>query len=226
MYWRDTLALLRSPARLGRAVLLTVPALLCAVPAHAARWNVSLAATGLALVFGHLAVAQLLEPARIDTDDVRRASWTPFPFASLMLRHAVVPTVLGALLGAAGSTVAVLCGAGPAAWLAPAAVPALVGAGLVNACRGAARRDLLYRPAQATGGGAGNIVAFAAWYAAGPAVAVPLLALPFSAALRGGTVDSLGRAAVVGAVVAVGLFHWARVRAEKLPAQARPGRAG
>ncbi|MEW1908063.1 hypothetical protein AB0442_06330 [Kitasatospora sp. NPDC085895] len=226
VYWRDTLALLRSPARLGRAVLLTVPALLCAVPAHAARWNVSLAATGLALVFGHLAVAQLLEPARIDTDDVRRASWTPFPFAGLMLRHAVVPAVLGALLGAAGSTVAVLCGAGPAAWLAPAAVPALVGAGLVNACRGAARRDLLYRPAQATGGGAGNIVAFAAWYATGPAVAVPLLALPFSAALRGGTVDSLGRAAAVGAVVAVGLFHWARVRAEKLPAQARPGRAG
>ncbi|MCU7826512.1 hypothetical protein [Kitasatospora sp. DSM 101779] len=226
VHWRDVLGLVRSPARLGRAVLLTVPALLCAVPARTAPGSVSLAATGLALTFGHLAVAQLLEPARIDTDDVRRAFWTPYPFAGLMLRHAVVPTVLGVLLGAAGSTVAVLCGAGPAAWLAPAAVPALVGAGLVNACRGAARRDLLYRPARATGGGGGNLAAFAAWYAAGPAVAVPLLALPFSAALRSGTADSLGGAAAFGAAVAVGLLSWARVRAGKLVAQARPGRVG
>ncbi|PBC70307.1 hypothetical protein BX265_7712 [Streptomyces sp. TLI_235] len=226
VYWRDVLALLRTPARLGRAALLTVPALLCAAPAHTARGSVSLAATGLALAFGHLAVAQLLEPARIDTDDVRRAFWTPYPFAGLMLRHAVVPTVLGVLLGAAGSAVAVLCGAGPAAWLAPAAVPALVGAGLVNACRGAARRDLLYRPAGATGGGGSNLAAFAAWYAAGPAVAVPLLALPFSAALRSGTADSLSRAAAVAAVVAVAMLCWARVRAAKLPAQVRPGRIG
>ncbi|WP_199922946.1 hypothetical protein [Streptomyces sp. NRRL B-24484] len=226
VYWRDTLALLRSPARLGRAVLLTVPAMLCAVPAHTARGSLLLAATGLALSFGYLAVAQLLEPARIDTDDVRRAFWTPYPFAGLMLRHAVVPTVLGLLLGAAGSAVAVLCGAGPAAWLAPAAVPALVAAGLVNACRGAARRDLLYRPARATGGGGGNIAAFAAWYAAGPAVGVPLLVLPFSAALHSGTADSLLRTAAFGAVVAAGLLHWARARAAKLPAQAGPGRVG
>ncbi|WP_431683602.1 hypothetical protein [Kitasatospora sp. KL5] len=225
VYWRDALALLRSPARLGRAVLLTVPALLCAVPARGVPGAQASTATAVAMVFGYLAVAQLLEPARIETDDVRRSFWTPYPFAGLMLRHAVVPTVLGVLLAAAGSTVAVLCGAGPAAWLAPVAVPPLVGAALVNACRGAARRDLLYRPARATGSGANNVLSFTAWYSAGPAVAVPLLALSFSPALRHWTPGAFTQAAVISAVAALAFHWWARSRATRLPAQARPARS-
>ncbi|GJF32114.1 hypothetical protein KNE206_48140 [Kitasatospora sp. NE20-6] len=224
VYWRDALALLRSPARLGRSALLTVPALLCAVPAHGTRGVLSWAVTAVALLFGYLAVAQLLEPARIETDDVRRASWSPYPFAGLMLRHAVVPTVLGVLLGTAGAAVAVLAGAGPDAWLAPLVVPALVGAGLVNACRGAARRDLLFRPAQAAGGGTG-IIAFAGWYAAGPAVALPLLALPLSECLRTGAAAPFGRTAAVGAALAAVLLRWAWSRAGRLPRQTRPAGA-
>ncbi|MFD8478286.1 hypothetical protein [Kitasatospora sp. NPDC059673] len=224
LYWRDVLSLLRAPARVGRAVLLTVPAVLCAVLAHDTRGVLSWAVTVVALTFGYLAVAQLLEPARIETDDVRRASWSPYPFAGLMLRHAVVPTALGLLLAAAGSVAVLALGGGPTAWLAPFAVPPLVAAGLVNACRGAARQDLLYRSAGA--GGSGGVAFFTAWYAAGPAVAVPVLALPFSAALRSGSAGSLPQSLAIALTVAVALFHWAKGRAGRLPAQARPGTVG
>ncbi|GAA2102674.1 hypothetical protein GCM10009759_37410 [Kitasatospora saccharophila] len=221
LYWRDALALLRTPARLGRAVLLAVPALLCAVPAHGTRGVLSWAVTVLALLFGYLALAQLLEPARIETDDVRRSSWSPYPFAGLMLRHAVVPAVLGLVLSVAGAVAVLLLGGGATAWLAPLAVPPLIAAGLVNACRGPARRDLLYRSPQPTGGGNTGIAMFAAWYAAGPAVALPLLALPLSAALRAGTAPGLPQAALIGAVLTATLLQWARARAAALPARAR-----
>ncbi|MFJ6217286.1 hypothetical protein ACIQGZ_28735 [Streptomyces sp. NPDC092296] len=223
--WRDALALLRAPSRLGRAALLSVPASLCAVLAHSATGAALWGATALALVFGYLAVAQLLEPARVETDDVRRASWSPYPFADLMLRHAIVPVTLGVLLGLLGAAVAVLSGAGAQAWLAPAAVPALVGAGLVNACRGTGRQDLMHGGTRAPGSGAGPFL-FAAWYAAGPAVAVIVLAMPFTRALTGGSLSAVLTAALWSAALAVVLLRWARGRAGKLAAQGRSTAAG
>ncbi|MFG2698687.1 hypothetical protein [Kitasatospora sp. NPDC048407] len=225
LYWRDTLSLLRAPARLGRAVLLTVPAVFCAVLAHDTQGVLSWAVTAVALAFDYLAVAQLLEPARIETDDVRRASWSPYPFAGLMLRHAVVPTALGLALAAAGCATVLALGGGPTAWLTLVAVPPLVAAGLVNACRGAARQDLLYRSA-ASGGGSSGLAFFTAWHAAGPAVAVPVLAVPFSAALRSGSAGSLPQSVAIALTVAIALFHWAKGRAAKLPAQTRLGTVG
>ncbi|MCX4690477.1 DUF6297 family protein [Kitasatospora purpeofusca] len=219
--WRDTLALLRSPARLGRATVLSVPALLCAVLAHGATGGLSWLATAVALTFGYLAVAQLLEPARIETDDVRRASWSPYPFAALMLRHAIVPTLAGVLLGLACTGALLAAGTGPAAWLAPAAAPALVAAGLVNACRGVLRKDLMFSPSQGAGGGTGPLL-FAVWYAAGPAVGVAALTPMFSSALRGGTAVAIGEAALMAAMVAVLLLLWAQARAAKM-SRARPG---
>ncbi|MFF4344469.1 hypothetical protein ACFY00_31665 [Kitasatospora sp. NPDC001540] len=224
LYWRDTLSLLRTPARLGRAVLLAVPALLCAVPAGDTRGLLSWAVTGLALLFGYLALAQLLEPARIETDDVRRSSWSPYPFAGLMLRHAVVPTALGLLLGTAGAGAVLALGGGAQAWLAPLAVPPLVAAGLVNACRGPARNDLLYRSPQPSGGSTG-VLMFTAWYAAGPAVTVPLLALPLSVVLRGGPEAGPLPAAAFGLLLAAALLQWARLRAAALPRRARAAAA-
>ncbi|MFB6892435.1 hypothetical protein ACFCX4_24340 [Kitasatospora sp. NPDC056327] len=219
--WRDSLALLRSPARLGRATVLAVPALLCAVLAHGAAGALSWLAAAVALTFGYLAVAQLLEPARIETDDVRRASWSPYPFAALMLRHAIVPTAAGVLLGLACTAALLAAGAGAAAWLAPAAAPALVAAGLVNACRGVLRKDLMFSPAQGAGGGTGPLV-FAVWYAAGPVVGVAALTPMFSSALRGGAVVAVGKAALMAVVVAVLLLRWAYARASKM-SRARPG---
>ncbi|RPE36862.1 hypothetical protein [Kitasatospora cineracea] len=221
LYWRDTLSLLRSPARLGRAVLLTAPALLCGVLADGTRGALSWGVTALALLFGYLALAQLLEPARIETDDVRRASWSPYPFADLMLRHAVVPTALGLLLAVLGTGTVLACGGGTAAWAAPLAVPPLVAAGLVNACRGPARRDLLYRSPQPAGGSTG-LLFFTAWYAAGPAVALPVLAPPLSTALRAGTPAHLLQALLIALVLAAVLLHWARSRAAALPRLAGP----
>lgn len=219
--WRDALALLRSPARLGRALLLSVPASLCAFLAHSATGAASWSGTALGLVFAYLAVAQLLEPARIETDDVRRASWSPYPFADLMLRHAIVPTALGVALGLVGAAAAVLSGAGAQAWLAPAAVPALVGAGLVNACRGVIRQDLMLGSSQAPGAGAGPFL-FAAWYAAGPAVAVTVLTVPFTRALTGGSASAVLTAAAWSATLAAALLWWTRERAAKLTARSRP----
>ena len=47
-----------------------------------------------ALGFGYWAVAQFLEPARLETDDTRRGSWSPYPYRGLMLRHTILPTAL------------------------------------------------------------------------------------------------------------------------------------
>jgi hypothetical protein len=139
-----------------------------------------------------------------------------------MLRHAIVPTLAAVLLGLAAAAAAVLSGAGAAAWLAPAVAPALVGAGLVNACRGVIRRDLMFSASQGAGGSAGPFL-FAAWYAAGPAVAVLALTLPFSAALRADAAVSSGKAAAASAVLAVALLRWAWHRAGKLTGRSRPG---
>ncbi|KJK45756.1 hypothetical protein, partial [Saccharothrix sp. ST-888] len=107
----------------------------------------------------------------------------PYPVSDLMLRHAILPPLVGVLLGLACSLLLVLSGGGPAAWLVPAPVPPMVGAGLVHACRRVIRQDLLSSARQGAGGGAGPF-ACAAWYAAGPAVAALAPPLPFSAALR------------------------------------------
>ncbi|GAA2143508.1 hypothetical protein GCM10009760_30000 [Kitasatospora kazusensis] len=218
--WRDALALLRSPARLGRAVLLAVPATLLAFLVHSATGVASWAGTALALVFGYLAVAQLLEPARIETDDPRRASWSPYPFGELMLRHAIVPMVLGVLIGSACAVAALLCGAGAQAWLAAAVVPAMVGAALVNACRGVIRQDLMLGSSQAPGSGIGPFL-FAAWYAAGPAVAVAVLTLPFTRAFTSGTPTATVSAALWSVLVGAALLWWARERATRMTPRGR-----
>ncbi|MFE9429143.1 hypothetical protein ACFYNO_40065 [Kitasatospora sp. NPDC006697] len=215
--WRDATALLRSPARLGRAVLLTAPAMLCAVPAHSSRGPASWAAVGAALVFGYLAVAQLLEPARVETDDLRRSSWSPYRTTGLMLRHAVVPVLLGGVLAVLAALVVELAGGGPAVWLAPVLVPAFVAAGLVNACRGLPRKDLLFSPRAGAGSGFGPVV-FAGWYAAGPAVAVVVLAAPLSDALRADTAAACVPVAALALALAGVLLYWVWDRAGKLRA--------
>ncbi|MER8184356.1 hypothetical protein [Kitasatospora sp. NPDC094015] len=222
--WRDALTLLRAPARLGRALLLTVPSALCAYLVHSASGLVSWGGTALALLFGYLATAQLLEPARIETDDARRASWSPYPFAGLMLRHAVVPTVLGVVAGAVAAGAAVIAGSGGRAWLAPAAVPAMVAAGLVNACRGFIRQDLMFGSARAPGSGGGPLL-FAAWYAAGPAVAVVVLTVPFTEALTDGSPTAVLKTVALSLVTAAVLLWWAYDRAGNVTIRSQAARA-
>jgi hypothetical protein len=213
--WRDALALLRVPWRLGRAVFLAVPAVLCGLVAADAHGGAGVACLVVALTFAHVAVGQLMEPARIETDDTRRASWSPYGYASLMLRHTVTPGAAGLLLGGAGGATVYLLGGGAVAWLVPAAVPALVAAGLVSACRGRMRQELLLSPVQTPGSTAGPLL-FLGWYAAGPAVAIALLVPSFWPALHTGRPGDVAVAAVASLCVAGGLGTWARARAAAL----------
>ncbi|MDJ0343420.1 hypothetical protein QMK19_19315 [Streptomyces sp. H10-C2] len=213
--WRDLLALLHSPGRLGRALVLTVLSVLGAVVAAGAHRVGGLAATAAALVFGYWAVAQLLEPARLETDDTRRGSWSPYPYGGLMLRHTIVPVALGLLVSLLAAACVALLGGGVRVALAPAVVPAFVAAGLVNACRGVSKQHLLLSPAQSPTGSVGPVL-FLAWYLSGPLVAVAALTVPFVMALHTPTAAHLALTACVSAVVTAGLLRWAYARAGKL----------
>ncbi|MBC3844095.1 hypothetical protein GXW82_39620 [Streptacidiphilus sp. 4-A2] len=209
--WRDLTALLRAPSRFGRAVLFSTPALLLAVPAAHARGADRVLLTALAVALGYLGVAQLAEPARVEADDPRRAGWSPYPYAKLMLRHAAVPAVASVLLLALGAGVATAVGAGAAVWLAPVAALPLTAAAMVNACRGPSRQELMYTP---RGAGSMGPFIFLAWYAAGPLTTVPALAF----ALDSRPVSSVLWCLLITAV----LMYWSYQRALTLSGRHRP----
>lgn len=213
--WRDTLALLRMPGRVGRSVVLAVFAVLGAVLAAAAHGGSGVVASIAALLFGYWSLTQLLEPARVETDDTRRGSWAPWSYRDLMLRHTVVPAAIGLVMGTVAAGVLLASGAGARAALAPAVVPALVAAGLVNACRGATRQHLMMSPAQSPTGGLGPLM-FLAWYAAGPLVAVAALLIPFTVALHTTSAASVVTAVAGAALVASLMVRWAMLRIARL----------
>jgi hypothetical protein len=213
--WRDCVALLRAPgavAKSAAATALAVPGAGLVVNAHGGSAVTALLA---ALSLGYWAVAQLLESARLETDDTRRASWAPYSFAGLMLRHAIVPGAVALLISCAAAAVILPLGGPARAALVPAAVPALVAAGLVNACRGASKLHLLMAPSQSPAGGTGP-VQFLIWYLAGPLTALALLAVPFMLALHAGTPAAAVAAALTSAAVTCGLLCWMYARARAL----------
>ena len=209
--WRDLTALLRAPSRFGRAVLFAVPALLLATPAADARGADRVLLTALAVALGYLGVAQLAEPARVEADDPRRAGWSPYPYAKLMLRHAVVPAAASVLLMALGAGIATALGASAAVWLAPVAALPLTAAALVNASRGPSRQELMYTPRGASSMGP---FIFLAWYAAGPLTTVPALA--FALGSRPPT------AVLWCLLIAAVLMYWSYQRALTLSGRHRP----
>ncbi len=215
--WRDALALLRLPGRLGRAVLLAVLALLGAVLAVGAHGGSGVGAAAAALAFGYWSAAQLLEPARVETDDTRRGSWSPYPYRDLMLRHTIVPAAFGLLVAVAAAGVLLASGAGARAVLAPAAVPPLVAAGLVSACRGAAKQHLLMAPAQSPTGSMGPVM-FLGWYAAGPLAVTAALLIPFVVALHTASAASVLTAVAADGLVTAMMLRWAVMRIAKLTA--------
>jgi hypothetical protein len=215
--WRDTLALLRTPGRLGRTVVLGVLAVLGAVLAASAHGGSGLAAALASLVFGYWSLTQLLEPARVETDDTRRGSWAPYPYRDLMLRHTAVPVVLGLVGALVAAGVLAGEGAGARSLLAPALVPPMVGASLVNACRGATKHHLLMSPAQSPTGSLGPVL-FLAWYGAGALAAVVTLVFPFLTALHSGSAASVVTAVAASGMVTVIMVRWAVTRIGHLTA--------
>ncbi|WP_063784347.1 ABC transporter ATP-binding protein [Streptomyces sp. SBT349] len=192
--WRDATALLRAPGRPLWAVLWSGAAVLAA-GAGTAPASVVL----LALPAGYLAAAQLLEPARLESDDPRRGANLPWTAGGLALRHgAVAAAILPALLLLALSALATVpegVGAGARAWEAPSvllllSVPALVGAALVSAARGVLPTHLLIG-ADTPLGNTGPMQA-ALWYLRGPLVVLALLAPPFAASAGADAGGGLG----------------------------------
>ncbi|CAM5243814.1 hypothetical protein GCM10010329_44110 [Streptomyces spiroverticillatus] len=205
--WRDATGLLREPGRLVWGALWAAAAVwLCGLAPDAGRGQV--AVTVLTLGAGYLAAAQLVEPARLESDDFRRATGLPYTFGALALWHAVVPGVL-LLLGLAAG--AILYGtSGHLALLG--AVPALVGGALVSAYRGAMPVEVLIG-GETPMGNTGPLQAVL-WYGRGVAGALALAAPCLLVTVRQGGfgVGELGWLLLAGLV----MLGWGRSTARRL----------
>jgi hypothetical protein len=212
--WRDLLAVLRAPSRLGGAAALAVLAVgLVAVARHGGQ--VSLVPVGCGLALGYLAAAWLCEGARLDADDPRRSVPLPFSFGSLAWRHAVAPCLVLAVV--AGAPAVALCvAAGDPRLLAVLAVtiPVLVAGAMINVFRGQFPPGLF----SGTDTPVGNTAAIqiVVWYARGPVLAVAPMTALVAGAISAHDPGALARAVVLGAGLAAALGAYATRRAAQL----------
>ncbi|WP_103503175.1 hypothetical protein, partial [Streptomyces sp. SM14] len=225
--WRDVTGLSRTPGRVVAAVSAVVFAVAVAARFAAGQPELASPAEGpvsaqpsvlpavLALCALYFAAAQLVEPARVDSDDPRRAAQLPYSRAMLATWHAVVPVLvlIGCLLGA-GAVGAALGGVWSPGWtVLLLSSPAMVGGALVSGYRGAMPVQVMVGVETAFG----NTVPLqmALWYLRGPLGAllpsVPVLVLALDR-------DALGVSGVLllPAAGAAGLL-WARRTARALP---------
>jgi hypothetical protein len=176
MPWRDTLSLLRAPARLGWALVLLGAGVL-AVAAQPDRRAV----TAAAVLAGYLAAGQLLEPLRAEADQPDASRQLPIAWGDLLVLHCLVPVAALTAIGWLGIGVAWLAGllSGPAAWVALPAAPLLAGV-LVGCAAVAGHRGRLSPDTLATAFGLGEFggpVYLVGWVALGPLLAEVLLAV-------------------------------------------------
>ncbi|MFJ5222098.1 DUF6297 family protein [Streptomyces sp. NPDC088400] len=211
--WRDATGLLRAPGRLGWAAAWVAAAVALTVLAPTVREDARSLAAVAALLAGYLAAAQLAEPARVESDDLRRSANLPYPAKSLALRHALVPGTLLLAGLAAGAAVSALSGWGrPGLVALVAAAPALLAAALVSAYRGTVPPHILIG-SHTPMGNTGPFQTLV-WYVRGPLAALVLTAPVLVSVVHGGAygaVQSLWQL-LVGAV---GLW-WVRRTAHRL----------
>ena len=201
--WRDVVALVAAPRRLVVAGVLTVLA-------AAVLFSGAPAASLAAALLGYAAAGALLEPARLDADDVRRYAWSRRPFAHTALHHGAVPAATLLVLGALCALPAMLHGDAGALLAVAGAAPVLTAAALVGAYRGPVPVRLLFAGA-----------ALADW---GPILATIWQALPPLACAAGlflvghagpSDLPALVRLALA-ALLACAFAYWARRRATAL----------
>ncbi|WP_327393257.1 hypothetical protein OG533_32825 [Streptomyces sp. NBC_01186] len=181
--WRDAVALLRAPGRLAGAALWTgagAGGAGLAASLHSAGGRTVLLAA--ALLLGYLAVGKLAEPARLEADDLRRSSWSPFRFATLMLHHALVPALAGALLALLAAIPFALNGGTRALALMPLCALTFAAAAILAAVRGPVRTELLFLGLSTPFGDPSAFV-FALWYTAPALVSVTGLTLALGGTL-------------------------------------------
>lgn len=214
--WRDLTCLLRSPGRLGWAAVWTLAAVALTVLAAGLGADARRLAAVAALVAEYLAAAQLTEPARVESDDIRRSAALPHPARRLAAWHAVVHGAL--LLGWLGLG-AVVCAAGGWAGSAGAglvslvaAAPAFVMAALVSSYRGVMPVHVVV--GLSTPMGDTGPAQMAVWYLRGPLAAVALTA-PAQLSVVGGGGYGVPQLTWHALLAAAGLW-WARRTAHSL----------
>lgn len=217
--WRDAVALLRTPGRVGATVLFVSAAaatLALAERLHGATHGV---VTVLGAALGLAAASRAAEPARLDADDPRRSGALPQPFDQLAVLHAITPTALVTLLalGAAVVTAAVAhLSVGPALLVAACSGPLLVTAVLASVFRGRAPLYLAFSGGDVGGMGSAGVPLLVLWFFAPAGLGIGLLSYGLLGARP--PLD-----AVLGTAVAVAaLLAWTRSRAA---AMARVGTA-
>lgn len=205
--WRAATGLLRAPGRLISAVVSAAAAVGCVAAADASHLPMRVLLCVLALSAAYFSAAQLVEPARVDSDDVFRSANLPWSQRGLVLWHAAVPAAVLTACLLAATAVGMASGAGyagPVTLLL--SVPTVTGAALVSAYRGALPADVAIGVETPFGNTAP--LQMAGWYLRGPLgallPAVPALVLT----LGGGAV----RPAVAGALLLLGAAQltWAR----------------
>jgi len=207
--WRDAVALLAAPRRTGLMLVFLAFATATATVAAQADGTMATPLTVAAALMGYFAAGAILESARLDGDDARRAAWLPRSFERVALEHAPVPILLLAVAGCVCALpVAVLADPG-ALLVVPAAVPVLVAAGLVSAYRPPTPAWMLSHPAFAQVGPVMAVV----WYGAGPIVGVTGLTVLLAPPSSMSGADTLpARLAACWALAAL-MLYWTRARA-------------
>ncbi|MFD0266120.1 hypothetical protein ACFVGY_05910 [Streptomyces sp. NPDC127106] len=213
MPWRDATALLRAPGRLGWAAVWAATAVACAVAAPRTGEDGQELLSFAALAAEYLAAAQLTEPARLESDDVRRSAGLPWSARGLALWHAVVPGLLLAVAVAAGAGVCAVAGAAsPGLAVLSAAVPSFVAAALVSSYRGVVPPHVL--AGTQTPMGSTAPVQTLVWYLRGPLAAL-IVTTPVLVAVTRGAPYAPSHALVQVAAGAAGLW-WAGRTGQRL----------
>jgi hypothetical protein len=174
--WRDALALLRAPARLGWTLVLAGAGVLAVAGQPDRR-----AVIAAAVLAGYLAAAQLIEPLRAEADQPDASRQLPLAWGDLLVLHCVVPALGLAAAGAVGIGVAWAAGllVGPAPWLALVACLPLAGV-LVLCAAISGQRGRVSPTTLSTAFGLGELggpVYLLGWIALGPLLAEVLLAV-------------------------------------------------
>jgi hypothetical protein len=172
--WRDVLATLRAPGRLGWATALAGAAVLAVAPAPD---RSGLAA--VAVLAAYLAAGRLIEPIRTETDQPDAQYQLTWRYGSLILWHCLVPAIMLTALGMLGWVAAWLTGQLPATALGPAlAGTPPTAAVLVLAAAIAGRRGRV--PVELLALGDAGAIALLGWIMTGPLLAETLLGLPIA----------------------------------------------
>jgi hypothetical protein len=194
--WRDAVAALAVPQRLGEALALAAGGTL--VTLLNARHPVAVGLGALAVYAG---AARLLEPLRAETDKPGRARVLLIaPMGRVLGEHALVPAVVvlaGVLASVAGCTIAGALPAhgGAVALLAVLATPSIVLCAALSSRRGGRLPESVLSVTYVDTTGSSMLIVLL-WIVAFPVLAIALGAIPVSVAAHHGT-SALSTLAIV-----------------------------